>query len=63
MKFATLPSQLNVAECQKSTFGWSWTQRGRSVSGSPVHRSMFHTCACSPQAAPTIPRSGNELRS
>ena len=23
MKFATLPSQLNVAECQKSTFGWS----------------------------------------
>ncbi len=23
MKLATLPSQLNVAECQKSTFGWS----------------------------------------
>jgi hypothetical protein len=23
MKFATLPSQLNVAECQKSTLGWS----------------------------------------
>jgi hypothetical protein len=23
MKLAILPSQLNVAECQKSTFGWS----------------------------------------
>ena len=23
MKLATLPSQLNVAECQKSTLGWS----------------------------------------
>ena len=63
MKLAILPSQLNVAECQKSTFGWSWTQRGFAVSGRPVFLSMFQTWACSPQAAPTIPLSGNELRS
>ena len=63
MKFATLPSQLNVAECQKSTLGWSYDHIGLAVSGRPVRRSIFHTCACSPQAAPTIPRSGNELRS
>src|SRR3712207_8363550 len=43
MKLATLPSQLNVAECQKSTFGWSYAQRGRAVSGRPVRRSMFQT--------------------
>src|SRR5918997_5266255 len=40
MKLATLPSQLNVAECQKSTFGWSYAQRGGAVSGSPVAGSM-----------------------
>src|ERR671916_2036850 len=63
MKLATLPSQLNVAECQKSTFTWSWTQRGCSVSGSPVALSMFQTCACSPQAAPTMRLPGKLLRS
>ena len=33
------------------------------MSGRPVRRSMSHTWACSPHAAPTIPLSGNELRS
>src|SRR5687767_13205690 len=36
MKLAIFPSQLNVAECQKSTFGWSYDQCGFAVSGSPV---------------------------
>ena len=63
MKLATLPSQLNVAECQKSTFFWSYDHSGSSVSGRPERRSIFHTCACSPHAAPTMPFSGNELRS
>src|SRR3712207_1226731 len=36
MKLATLPSQLNVAECQKSTLTWSYAHSGFAVSGSPV---------------------------
>src|SRR5918997_4577840 len=62
MKLATLPSQLNVAECQKSTFGWSYDHSGSAVSGRPVRSSISHTCACSPHAAPTMPFAGNELR-
>src|ERR671918_2883806 len=45
MKLATSPSQLNVAECQKSTFGWSYDHSGSSVSGRPVPRSILHTWA------------------
>src|SRR5918994_5322631 len=52
MKLATSPSQLNVAECQKSTLTWSCTQRGLFVSGRPVRESMFQTCACSTNEAP-----------
>src|SRR5918998_2538090 len=63
MKLATLPSQLNVAECQKSTLVWSYDHSGSAVSGRPVRRSISHTCACSPHAAPTMPFAGNELRS
>ena len=55
MKLATLPSQLNVAECQKSTFFWSYAHSGSPVSGRPVLRSIFQICACSPHAAPTMP--------
>ena len=63
MKLATLPSQLNVAECQKSTLTWSWTHRGFAVSGRPVALSMFQTWACSPHAAPTMRLAGKALRS
>src|SRR5918996_631103 len=70
-KWTTLPSQENVAECQKSTttpvsvalpvvpvssLVSSYTHSGFAVSGSPFGLTR-HNCACSAQAAATS-RSG-----